>query len=191
MLQEDGVVRTAAQISDRHIGSPARPALGRTADVPAQLAYGIGFLLACSSPFFVDRSALWARHDFVTSRINCLSVGTDDAPNFGSRHRDIHVEVGDRVGQFVSRAARPIPWNRSVLLLRHPNCRRRSCASASILTSAVRPCRGPLPASRRCRCWDRPRRRPRHRDDCPPPPTRPAIRCRCTFPITSQMVRNW
>ena len=85
MLEKNGVVRTATQVTHGNIGfglccgSPFR-----TADVlsgrPVEIGAGFGLDFRQSSytiPPFGPGTTL------ATSRRNCLRVGTDDAPNFG------------------------------------------------------------------------------------------------------------
>ena len=78
--------------------------------------------------------------------------------------------------------ARPTPWNRSARIPRRPSCKSPACAWDEYLAQQLAQARV-ISSIALCRWKDPPRQKPTRRDDCPAPPTRPAIRCPgCALP---------
>src|SRR5580692_346051 len=101
MLQEYRVIRSAAQVADRHIsfrlcGGDA-PAV---ADGFSWRLDGLGPGLAFLLPTVVDGSSAggWNRFGHVAQKL--FQAGHGGGPEFWPRDRDVHIEVGGGIGQF-------------------------------------------------------------------------------------------
>src|SRR5437016_14591994 len=108
MLQENRIVTPAPQVSDRGIGTRLRCRWTKRAAGGLLRIERFGSCLIRPSPRFIDRPTRRAGHGLRDLAQELFEAGHRRSPELWARHRDVHVEVSDRLLEFFRMLLAPL-----------------------------------------------------------------------------------